>query len=232
MLRMTPLLTLTALLVTVCAFAAELDPGYVNSFGWGNIAVSERGFPAKDKFDASMYTYSEGKFMVSPGAGTQLNLRSLLKQGKTYGQYVSALKQANKDKMKTYTEDYARYTFWASHDFEGKQIFDVWPTKLGDLPKWALPLFKVETGLTTGMAWNGSACSWQEMNEASGKLQMFLERAQPGWKVYVINEAGFVRTAPELKYWDRDQLRYVTPIQYVSTGPLAACTIEVAAAAE
>lgn len=230
MLRNASMMVLVVSFFTGLVGAAELDQGYVKAFGWGSICASERGMPAKDRFDASMFTYQQGKFMVSAGGDKEINFRALLKDGKTYGHYLNALKKANADKMKTYKENYTRYTFWVSHDLEGQQIFDTWPTSLNMTPKWSLPLFNVESGLTSGTVWNGSACSWQMINEVSGKLRMFLEHAQPGWRIYVNHEAGFIRSAPELKYWDKDVLRHVTPIQYVSTGPLAACTIEVMAA--
>lgn len=232
MLRSASVIMLVGVLGSGLAGAAELDQGYVKAFGWGSICVSERGMPVKDRFDASLFTYQQGKFMVTAGGDKEINLRSILKDGKTYGHYLNALKKANAEKMKTYKEDYTRYTFWVSHDYEGQQLFDTWPTSLSMVPKWAVPTFKVESGLTTGTAWNGSSCSWQNISEASGKLRMFLEQAKPGWRIYVNHEAGFIRTAPELKYWDKDVLRYVTPIQYVSTGPLAACTIEVMAPPE
>lgn len=232
MLRSASVIMLVVVLGSGLAGAAELDKGYVKAFGWGSICASERGMPVKDRFDASQFTYQQGKFMVTSGADKQLNLRSFLKDGKTYGQFLSALKKANAEKMKTHRNDYMRYTFWASHNLEGQKLYETWPTSLSTEPKWDLPLCKVEADPSNGLSWDGSSCSWQMINEASGKIMLFLQYAQPGWRLYVTHEVGFVRTAPELKYWDKDVLRYVTPIQYVSSGPLAACTIEVMAPPE
>lgn len=216
---------------TATLFAAELDPAYPATFGWGTVLVSQRGPIAKDSYDPAQLTFQNGKYIITSGEDVELNFRILLKNGKTYGQYVSALKQANAEKMKTYKEDFMQLRVWVSHDYDGNQLYEKWPEKLDDKPVWH-QLMKVETGIENALDWNGSQVIWSNIQEASGKLQQFLSYAKPGYRIYFMTVAGFIRDAPELRYYDNQLLRWMTPIQYVETWPLAASTVEIVAGPE
>lgn len=222
--RMTCLIVLLA--AATVASAAELDPAYVKAFGWGKICVSDKGFPAKASFDASLFNYKDGKFVISSGGENGINYRMLTKDGKTYGFYINKLKQANAQKMKTFRGNFHRVLIFVSHDEDGKQLFDKWPTKLSDQPQWN-PMMKVEQDIETAVNWTGAAATWDDICQFSGQLGRWLKDAKPGYRVYIMDMVGFTRDCPEEKYWDKDQLRDVIPIEYVSAEPVAACTVEV-----
>jgi len=58
-------------------------------------------------------------------------------------------------------------------------------------------------------------------------LISWMTKARPGWKLYIVHVAGYTREAPELKYYDKAELRWMIPLEYVDTEPLAVATVEV-----
>ncbi|MFH0802041.1 MAG: hypothetical protein V2A78_06600 [bacterium] len=221
------------LAVSLAALAKTLDPGYVKAFGWGSICASVNGVPEKDKFDASQFDYDKtGKvFYVKGGPGARLDLRAILPQGKVYSDYMAILKKKKSALLKNHKWDYLAWYTWTSHDSVGNQLSDKWPSKPGELPGWK------ETNwmrLNYGQAnsWNGSYLGWDDSQAPEFKtdLNNWLEKAQPGWKLYVVHTIGFERSCPELARVGQNVgtgiIENQVPISFEDyEPPLATCTI-------
>ncbi len=214
---------LTAL-ISSAAVSAELDPAYLKNFSPGIILVSSKGFPAKDKFDMALFNYSEGLFNIIASDNTELNFRLLLKDSKTFGFYVDKVRKANQKKARTRTSDFCRVYFFASHT-DGSEAAKSWPKSLADKPDWE-PMFYIENTISNESAqWTTSAISWQEIMSNTEALKDWLNDARKGYKLYLYAVAGFVRESPEDQYWDESAFKYVVPIEYVESEPIAAGTI-------
>jgi hypothetical protein len=206
--------------------SAELDPAYLKNFGTGIILTSSKAFPAKDKCDMSLFDYSGRKFNIIAGVNVELNFRILLKDGKTYGFYVDQVKKANSKKLRTRTGDFMRVYFYVSHE-NGSEVSKTWPKTITDKPDWKA-LFTRETDITDEMAkWATSGLQWQDILYTSSALQDWLQDARKGYRIYMYVVVGFIRESPENNYWDEALYKYVTPIEYVESEPLAAGTIEI-----
>jgi hypothetical protein len=215
-----------AILIVPQLISAELDPAYLKNFGTGIILASSKAFPAKDKCDMSLYDYSGGKFNIIAGENVELNFRILLKDAKTYGFYVDQVKKVNAKKLRTRTGDFMRVYFHVSHE-NGSEVSKTWPKTLSEKPDWK-PLFTRETDITDEMSkWTTSGIDWQGIMSTTSALQDWLHDARKGYKIYMYVVAGFVRESPEDQYWDESLMKYMVPIEYVESEPLAACTIEI-----
>ena len=55
------------------------------------------------------------------------------------------------------------------------------------------------------LGWNTSGIKW---DDAETRLQLtvgtWLEFAEPGWQMYILETVGWSRACPEKKYWDWD----------------------------
>lgn len=217
---------IVTVLMSTQLIAQELDQGYVNAFGWGGIAVTQEKAPAFEKYEANLYRFKEGKFLITAAKGVDLHCRFLLKGGKTYGQHLAALKKSTGNKVATLKKEYVRTLFYVSHDEVGTQIYRDWPASISDLPKWK-EIGVDETDFAPAADWNSSRFVLSERESDFTALRSWLEKARPGWKIYIVHVAGYRREATELKYYDQAQLRYVIPLEYVDTEPLAVATVEV-----
>ena len=74
-------------MVSVSFRMTDLDPAYLQAFGYGSICVSGKGFPLKDRYDATQFDFRNGKFYIE--AKTQFDLRVFLPEGKTYGDLMT-----------------------------------------------------------------------------------------------------------------------------------------------
>lgn len=204
----------------------DLDKGYVNAFGWGTAAVAQDQVPALAQYDASLFHYKDGKFYITAGENQDLHCRFLLKEGKTYSQHLSALKKSTGKKTATLKNEYLRTMFYVSHDEAGSQLYTQWPASPKDLPQWK-EIGTNEIDYAAAADWVSSRFSLLEERADFTALISWMKRARPGWKIYVVHVAGYRREAPELKYYDKSELRWMIPLEYVDTAPLAVATIEV-----
>jgi hypothetical protein len=214
------------LLSAAAAMAAPPDQAYITNFGWGKIVVSDKDFPGISKCDMSLFKVKNGIFQITGGKDTNLNCRTLLKDGKGYGFYLNKVKQINARAMATRKSDFIRHRFYVSHDHAGNQLYKTWPTGLVVKPGWT------EIGVAEyvydpeNATWTSSGID--KKNIPSG-IRSWLEDARVGYKVYVVTTVGFIRDANEQKYWDKSLLKWMIPIEYIDSEPIAAGTFEVAA---
>jgi len=73
--------------------------------------------------------------------------------------------------------------------------------------------------------WTGNAMDWE--GDFKTDLSGWLESAKDGYKIYAIATVTVEREAIEHKYWDKDVLQWVTPLEWVRSEPIAAATMEV-----
>ncbi|MBI5473189.1 MAG: hypothetical protein HY961_12670 [Ignavibacteriae bacterium] len=206
--------------------AQDLDKRYVSTFGWGTAAVSQAKAPAFAEFDASIFHHKDGKFFITAGEDVELHSRFLLKGGKTYAQHLAALKKSLGKKVATHKADYIRTLFYVSHDEAGAQLSTQWPSSINDVPKWK-EIGADEINFTPAADWVSSRFTLSEKQADFTSLISWLKKARPGWKLYIVHVAGFTRDAPELKFYDKAELRYKTPLEYIDTEPLAVATVEI-----
>ena len=222
-------LLLTAVMVACISsqlFSQDLDKGYISAFGWGIAAVAQDQAPAFAQYDSKLFHFRDGKFYITAGENQDLHCRFLLKGGKTYSQYLSALKKATPKNPATLKNEYLRTMFYVSHDEAGSQLYTQWPASPKDLPQWK-EIATNETNYAPAAEWVSSRFTLLEERADMTALISWMNRARPGWKIYVVHVAGYRREAPELKYYDKAELRWMIPLEYVDTEPLAVATIEV-----
>lgn len=220
----------------VSAFAQgdDRDPAYTNTFGYGVVVASAKGYPAYGKFDAAQFKFENGKFIISPGSSATLDLRALLPKGMTVAQAVAKVQRERTENLKYKIEDFMVFHIWFSHDQSGKDLVDAthpWPQKLTDVPTWGKPREQRYTVTDEAKSWTGAVATWDELK---GELWE-LAGAKPGQKLYVVYRVGYKYKTPagqmESK-WDSNLGQFV---QVPSRGllgfefgePLAVCTIEI-----
>jgi len=204
----------------------DLDQGYVRAFGWGGIAVTQEKAPAFASYEPNLFHFKDGKFFITAGEEVDLHCRYLLKGGKTYGQHLNALKKSTGKKAATFQADYIRTLFYVSHDEAGAQLYTKWPASITDVPQWK-EIGEDEVNFTPAADWVSSRFTLSEKQSELFAFIEWLKKAQPGWKIYIVHVVGYTRDAPELKYWDKDELRYKIPLEFVDSEPLAVATVEV-----
>ncbi len=204
----------------------ELDKGYVAAFGWGTAAVSQEKAPALAQYEQGLFHFQGGKFLITAGENQDLHCRFLLKGGKTYSHHLTALKKSTGKKVATLKDEYLRTKFYVSHDEPGSQLFTEWPASINSLPKWK-EIATNEIAYAPAADWVSSRLSMMELQSELSSLISWMKKARPGWKLYIVHVAGYRREAPELKYWDKSLLKWMIPLEYVDTEPLAVATVEV-----
>jgi hypothetical protein len=219
------LLVFVAVLATP-AIAQDLDKGYITAFGWGGIAVTQDHAPTLSNYEAGIFHFSGGKFLITAGEDQDLHCRFLLKGGKTYSQHLDALKKSTAAKAATLKDEYIRTLFYVSHNEAGSQLFTTWPVGINDRPKWK-EIATDETNYAPAAGWMSSRFSMMEKRADLTALISWITKARPGWKMYIVHVAGYRREAPELKYWDKSLLKWMIPLEYVDTEPLAVATVEI-----
>jgi hypothetical protein len=216
---------LLLLLMLVSSTAFSLDQGYVKTFGWGKVLISDKGYPSFDRMDASQFNFSGGQFQITGGKDREMAARILLKDGKTYDYYVDKVKKANGKKAKGMKKTFIRTYIYVSNDIDGKQFFSSWPAKMDQKPKGEYTI--IENNFEKG--WVSSGVTTQDFKVEASKFMGWLEKARPGWSAYFVHVAGFVREAPELKYWDKSKLKWMIPVEYVESEPIAVGQVNIAA---
>jgi hypothetical protein len=210
------------------------DPGYANTFGYGVVVATGKGYPAFGKFDAGQFKFQDGKFIIPAGSSATLDLRAILPQGMTVAEAVAKVQRERTGNLKYKTEEIMVFQIWFSHDQSGNHLIDAnhpWPQKTTDVPNWGKPRQQMYTVTDASKSWTGAAATWDEMR---GELWE-LANAKPGQKLYVVYRVGYKYKTPagELESkWDPNLRQF---IQVPSKGllgfelgePLAVCTIEI-----
>ena len=117
--------------------------------------------------------------------------------------------------------------YWVSHDERGVPLAkDKWPSNKREEPKWAEAKLRTWDELNDRtLDWDGIGTDWK--GDFERDMKGWLESAKDGFKVYAMVTVTVERTAPEHKYWDKNQLQWVTPLEWVRGEPLAVATLEV-----
>ena len=227
---MKTLLSVTAALIFFYAagFSQDLNSQYYSVFGEnGALIYSSKAFPQKTTYDAALFDYKDGKFYINAGSGASLYCRFFLPKGKAFREYLNKVKKDNPDKMKTRKGDYVEIRYWVSHDERGVPLAkNAWPSSKNDEPKWASAKLRTWVELNDEVAkWTGFATDWEE--DFKRDMSGWLEAAKDGYKVYALATVTVEREAVEHKYWDKNQLKWVTPLEWVRGEPIASATLEV-----
>lgn len=221
-------ITKILLIFTFLSFSfVDLDPAYIKAFGYGSMFASIKGFPEKDKYDASQFDYKNGKFYVKKEG--RIDLRTILPEGKTYGDLYNAFKESNSAMYKDVIYDQQKYVkIFTSHDVSGIQYqFDPWPSNPGELVNSDGKLLSFNNN-SESFGWNSSGVKWDDQSSyLQSTVGTWLEFAQPGWSMYILETVGWSRNCPEKKYWSYDQNDWVIPMCYEFAQPHAYCIIEV-----
>jgi hypothetical protein len=227
---MKTLLAVTAalILLNVAGFSQDLNSQYYSVFGEnGALVYSSKAFPQKTTYDAALFDYKDGKFYITAGSGASLYCRFFLPKGKAFREYLSKVKKDNAEKMKTRKGDYVEIRYWVSHDERGVPLAkNTWPSNKNDEPKWASAKLRTWVELNDEVAkWTGFGTDWED--DFKRDMSGWLEKAKDGYKVYAVATVTVEREAVEHKYWDKDQLKYVTPLEWVRGESIASATLEV-----
>lgn len=213
----------------------DRDPGYAGTFGYGVVVASAKGYPAYAKFDPAQYRFEGGKFLISPGPSTTLDLRAILPKGMTVSQAVAKVYEQHPENLKYKVEDIMVFHVWFSHDTSGAELVNAknpWPQRTTDLPTWGEPREQRYTVTDASRSWTGAAATWDELK---GELWQ-IANAKPGQKLYVVYRVGYKYKTPggqmESK-WDPDLKKFVmvpspSLLGFEYGEPLAVCTIEIA----
>jgi hypothetical protein len=221
-------LSVTAVLIflNIASFAQELDPQYYSVFGAnGALVYSSKAFPQKTSYDATLFDYKDGKFYIKAGSGASLYCRFILPKGKTFSDYLNKVKKDNAEKMKTRKGDYAEIRYWVSHDDRGIPLAkNAWPSSKNDEPKWAEAKLRTWVELNDEtVKWIGFGTDW--VDDFKRDLSGWLESAKDGFKIYALATVTVEREAVEHKYWDKNQLQWVIPLEWVRGEPIASATL-------
>jgi len=219
-------LLVVILMVSVSFRIADPDPAYLQAFGYSSICVSGKGYPLKDRYDATQFDFRNGKFYVSKG-GT-IDLRVFLPKGKTYGDLINEYTSGH-PKFKDVVEVQGYWKIYSNYDDVGNNLFTAWPANPSDMlhqnkPLWFLP----SNTEGTFKEWNTSGVDFTDSeNNLQRDVGNWLSKAKSGWQLYILHTIGFRRNCPEDKYWDSQRLVYIIPISFEMAPPIATCIVEV-----
>ncbi len=225
-LTFTTALLVVILMIFVSFRIADPDPAYIKAFGFGSICVSMKGYPLKDRYDATQFDFRNGKFYV-PQGGT-IDLRAFLPKGTTYGDLINKY-TSNHPKYKDVIEVQSYWKIYSNFDDVGNNLFTAWPANSIDMLHQNKPLWFEPTNTEGSFKeWNTSG---QDFTDSDNNLQRdvgnWLSKAKPGWQLYILHTIGFRRNCPEDKYWDSQRLEYIVPISFEMAPPIATCIVEV-----
>ncbi|EKD42349.1 MAG: hypothetical protein ACD_73C00194G0001 [uncultured bacterium] len=228
-------LACVGVLLSCSVFAVTLDQGYIKAFGGGKVVVSGKALPALETYDASQFTFKDGKFFIAGGPDGFFNARALLPAGKTIGQLIDEAKKKFSANMEYFQSDVTCFRVWCSNGEDGNdQVGNAkWPTTLNEEPQWATQICDIQTDVDEErLTWVGQAATWESMqNDVAG----YLAKARTGTKFFIQYSVGFTSLTPggqmESK-WDSVLEKFVqTPSQGLlsyNLMPVAVGTVEVA----
>ncbi|MGA2824061.1 MAG: hypothetical protein ABSE72_11110 [Bacteroidales bacterium] len=182
-------------MVSVSFRMTDLDPAYLQAFGYGSICVSGKGFPLKDRYDATQFDFRNGKFYIE--AKTQFDLRVFLPEGKTYGDLMTDFLR-RKPHAQDKRTDKVIWRIFASHDRNGNKIYEHFPPSPEEMlsevtyttsPKELCfsPLDEMDVS-----GWKTSGVAWSNENTNLSRMCYYwLFAAQPGWQLYIVHTVGY-----------------------------------------
>ncbi len=177
----------------------DLDQGYINKFGYNSICVSKNGYPQVDKFDASQFDFRNGKFYVE--AKSSFCIRAILPDGKTYRDLLTNFTSTRSDYAPEDALENMVWRIFASHDQNGKKLFENWPPSPSDMNKevtymtsdkeLAFFTFSLQQG-AAALDWKTSGVDWKEdANNLRLLVSRWLDNAKPGWQLYIVHTVGY-----------------------------------------
>lgn len=189
--------------VTFFSFASvtsDLDPQYIQKFGYGSICVSDKGYPKIEKFDDSQFDFRGGKFYIDKK--TSLNLRAILPEGKKYQDFLSDFIS----RCPAYKEDNAIekivWRVFASHDVKGNKIYESFPPANSDMLKELayktsdkeLAFITVDMSLRQPEVrqWETSGIPYAN-SELVPLVGNWLNQAKSGWQLYIVHTVGYLQ---------------------------------------
>lgn len=197
----------------------ELDPKYIEKFGYGSICATDKKYPVIDKFDESLFDFKNGKFYISKN--TALHMRAILPEGK---KYIDLLKEFT-SKMPEYSEDNALekivWRIFASHDVKGNKIYENFPPSPSDMLKEVtymtsekeLAFLTLDMSLRTPEVreWTTSGIEYNSTKDYSMLIGNWLQNAKPGWQLYIVHTVGYLAThTGNDKYYVEDPIMTAT----------------------
>jgi hypothetical protein len=209
----------------------EPNAAYMKAFGYGSLIASGGGWLDYGSYDPSKVDFKNGIFFLKSGPDSTLNLRAILPQGKTYGQYLAGFKKSNASLLKNHKRDIIVWRIWWSHDYSGKPLLEKWPAK-NTVPD-STPNITYYPNLTDeAKSWTGSGYAWNSGDDdLRADLITWLKDAKPGYKLYIVNTIGFERKCPELARVGQNVgtgiIENQVPIAYETAPPIVSCTIEI-----
>jgi hypothetical protein len=178
----------------------DLDPQYIQKFGYGSICASDKGYPKIDKFDESQFDFRDNKFYIDKKSS--LNLRAILPEGKKYQDLLNDLISKRPD----YSEDNAQekivWRVFASHDVKGKKIYENFPPANSEMLKELqyqtsdkeLAFVTVDMSLRQPEVreWKTSGIPYAN-SELVPLIGNWLNEAKPGWQLYIVHTVGYLQ---------------------------------------
>lgn len=220
----------TLMLVAFVNSSEGPDPAYFKAFGYGSIAASIGGRPSYDTYNPAQFDYRDGIFYI-PANATRVDLRALLPQGQTYESMMNALLKAKSDLVKDKKGDGIYWYAWSSHDYDGTRKYPEWKKGSPHPDYHNKSVWMCSVNYEPARTWISSAAYCDDPNETSLKtdvINTWLKMAKPGWQLYILNTVGFERWVKEASYWDYNQGKQVTPLEFVmSEDHYASCILQI-----
>jgi hypothetical protein len=179
---------------------SDLDPQYIQKFGYGSICVSDKGYPKVDKYDESQFDFKNGKFYIDKKSS--LNLRAILPEGKKYQDFLSDFISRRPDYKE---EDAAEKIIWrvfASHDVKGNKIYASFPPANSEMlnelaymtSEKELAFVTVDMSLRQPEVrqWETSGVPYGS-SDLVGPVENWLNLAKSGWQLYIVHTVGYLQ---------------------------------------
>ncbi|MFZ2959811.1 MAG: hypothetical protein WA705_23275 [Candidatus Ozemobacteraceae bacterium] len=187
----------SAILVMVALFAtgfvpsilaADLDPAYVSTYGWGSLLVSAKGFLEKAKYDPAQIEMKDGAFLVP--ASSPFHLRLLGKDGVLFKDRFARLEESIVGGTEEIVEsEMLHLSIWTSHDEKGNLNPGTWPLAISELPEWN-SFAEVSYYAGNLLDLNTGGYRWDELIRLCPKLPIWLGTAPKDAKLRLIIRAG------------------------------------------
>lgn len=177
----------------------ELDPGYINKFGNGSICVSDKGYPAFDKFDESQFDFRDGKFYISTSGTSRLDMRAMLPEGKTYRMLITDFLSRKPYKDEAYAEKKIFWRIFVSHNQKGEKIYPSFPPSASEMLQEVTYMTseKELAFIQLNARFNEDLVDWKTSGLEYGKdlvvpIGMWLQNAKPGYQMYIVHTVGYI----------------------------------------
>lgn len=219
----------TLLLVSYTLTYDGPDPAYFKAFGYGSIAASIGGRPSFDQFNPAQYDYKDGIFYIESTA-ERLDLRALLPEGQTYGSMMSALFKAKASQLKDKKKEAIYWYAWSSHEYDGTRKYPEWKKGSPHPDYHDKTVWRESINYEPAKTWISSAAYFEdeETDFRTDVVNTWLKMAKPGMQLYILNTVGFERWVKDAAYWDYEQGKTVTPLEFVmSDAHFAYCILQI-----